>query len=218
MSRELPEGEFNTSTSRAAHSSFAMIQSLSSKMSRLALGCPKLAAPLGPTTVAPAFRSLQKTCLSSLAVAPAPARTIDLHGGADFGATSSLPPLISLGAAEHFAAFVHANRHQKVRPFILKRRREKLRTYRGNERNIRHSPWRLNLVCQFAAGLTVPEALKQLLFCQKVKAPLVAAAIKRTANEASAKDGLQPSQLEVAECFSTHGTHLKRVKIMGRGR
>ena len=165
-----------------------MIQSLSSKMSRLALGRQKLAAPLGPATVAPTFRSLQKTCLSSLAAAPAPARTIDIHGGgADFGATSSLPPLISLGAAEHFAAFVHANRHRKVRPFILKRRREKLRTYRGNERNIRHSPWRMNLVCQFAAGLTVPEALKQLLFCRKVKAPLVAQVIKRTANEANAK-------------------------------
>jgi hypothetical protein len=24
--------------------------------------------------------------------------------------------------------------------------------------------------------------------------------------------------LEVAECFTTHGSHLKRLKIMGRGR
>lgn len=76
----------------------------------------------------------------------------------------------------------------------------------------------MNLVCQFVAGLTVPEALKQLMFCQKVKAPLVAKVVRRTANLANAQDGLQPSQLEVAECFSTPGTHLKRVKIMGRGR
>lgn len=73
-------------------------------------------------------------------------------------------------------------------------------------------------MCQFAAGLTVPEALKQLMFCQKRKAPLVAKVIRRTANLADIRHGLQASQLEVAECFSTHGTHLKRVKIMGRGR
>lgn len=73
-------------------------------------------------------------------------------------------------------------------------------------------------MCQFAAGLTVPEALKQLMFCQKRKAPLVAKVIRRTANLADIRHGLQPSQLEVAECFATHGVHLKRLKIMGRGR
>jgi len=76
----------------------------------------------------------------------------------------------------------------------------------------------MNLVCQFAHGLTVPEALKQLMFCQKIKAPLVAKVIRRTANLADIRDGFQPSQLEVSECFTTHGTHLKRLKIMGRGR
>lgn len=73
-------------------------------------------------------------------------------------------------------------------------------------------------MCQFVAGLTVPEALRQLMFCRKVKAPLLAGVIRRTAIEADEQDGLQPSQLEVAECFSTHGSHLKRLKIMGRGR
>ena len=120
--------------------------------------------------------------------------------------------------AENFSAFVHANRHQKVKPFIIKRRRQLLRTYVGNEKEIRHSPWRMNLVCQLAAGLTVSEALKQLMFCQKRMAPLVAQVIRRTAVEAEEKDGIMPSQLEVAECFTTHGHHLKRLKIMGRGR
>lgn len=55
-------------------------------------------------------------------------------------------------------------------------------------------------------------------FTQKVKAPLVAKVIKRTANLADIRDKLLPSQLEVAECFATHGTHLKRIKFMGRGR
>ncbi len=136
----------------------------------------------------------------------------------DYGATSSLGPLLSQEQAEKFAAFLHANQHQKVKPFIVKRRMGQLRTYVGNERNIRHSPWRMNLVCQFAAGLTVPEALKQLMFCQKVKAPLLAKVIRRTSNLADIRHGLQPSQLEVAECFATHGSHLKRIKIMGRGR
>lgn len=76
----------------------------------------------------------------------------------------------------------------------------------------------MNLVCQFAAGQTVPEALKQLMFTQKMAAPLVAKVIRRTANLADIRHGLQPSQLEVAECFATHGSHLKRIKIMGRGR
>lgn len=174
------------------------------------------ARPLVAAAVGPQFGFVQQMRLSS--AASAPMRTIDIHSRSDYGATASLTPLLSLDAAENFAAFAHANRHQKVKPFILKRRREKMRTYRGNERDIRHSPWRMNLVCQFVAGLTVPEALKQLMFCQKVKAPLVAQVIRRTAEAANMENGLQPSQLEVAECFSTHGVHLKRVKIMGRGR
>ena len=76
----------------------------------------------------------------------------------------------------------------------------------------------MNLVCQFAAGLTVPEAMKQLTFLNKRMAPRVSNVIRRTANLADIRDGLQPSQLEVAECFATQGTHLKRLKIMGRGR
>jgi large subunit ribosomal protein L22 len=146
-----------------------------------------------------------------------PIRRIEASGS-DFGATTTLEAIPSQDKAENFAAYAHANRHQKVKPFIIKRRIKQLRTYEGAEKGIRHSPWRMNLVCQFAAGLTVPEALKQLMFCQKRMAPLVAKVIRDTANEADRRDGLQPSQLEVAECFSTHGSHLKRIKIMGRGR
>lgn len=106
----------------------------------------------------------------------------------------------------------------ELKPRIVKKRLSKLKTYNANEKGIRHSPWRLNLVCQFAAGLPVKDALMQLQFCQKMKAPLVATLIERTARRADIKDGLKLSQLEVAECFATHGSHLKRIKIMGRGR
>jgi large subunit ribosomal protein L22 len=121
-------------------------------------------------------------------------------------------PLKPLG---DFAQTRHA---PKLAPRFKKARIAKLRIAEGKTKNIRHSPWRLNLICQFAAGKTVPEAMIQLKFCEKVKAPLVTTLLQRTVNTARQKYGLLPSQLEVAECFATHGTHLKRVKIMGRGR
>mmetsp|Transcript_20904 Transcript_20904/g.30981 ORF Transcript_20904/g.30981 Transcript_20904/m.30981 type:complete len:292 (-) Transcript_20904:263-1138(-) len=210
-----------------------MAQSLTSRMSRLAISTRNIftasasISKPNPSPILSSSSSLQTplmhtNILRSLSTIPKQqqTRTIDItNNSPDFGATSTLPPLLhSQRDAENFAAFVHANKHHKVKPFILKRRRQHLKSYIGNEKNIRHSPWRMNLVCQFAHGLTVPEALKQLMFCQKVKAPLVAKVIRRTANLADIRDGFQPSQLEVAECFTTHGTHLKRLKIMGRGR
>merc|ERR1712071_508555 len=118
---------------------------------------------------------------------------------------SSLPPFLT-------------HNRVKLKPHVVKKRLSQLKTYIANEKDIRHSPWRLNLVCQFAAGLPVREALVQLQFCQKMMAPLLANVIERTTKSAYHKDMIQMSQLEVAECFATHGTHLKRIKIMGRGR
>eukprot|EP00569_Conticribra_weissflogii_P004493 CAMPEP_0171328764 /NCGR_PEP_ID=MMETSP0878-20121228/839_1 /TAXON_ID=67004 /ORGANISM="Thalassiosira weissflogii, Strain CCMP1336" /LENGTH=304 /DNA_ID=CAMNT_0011828641 /DNA_START=47 /DNA_END=961 /DNA_ORIENTATION=+ len=212
-------------------------QSLTVRMSRLAIRSSVISSTFQPfaqsLTSAAVFKVGPIISPSSFAVgnhvgytlarsftsaANTPLKRRDSKTNVDYGATSSLGTLLSQEQAEKFAAFLHANQHQKVKPFIVKRRMGQLRTYIGNERNIRHSPWRMNLVCQFAAGLTVPEALKQLMFCQKVKAPLVAKVIRRTSNLADIRHGLQPSQLEVAECFATHGSHLKRIKIMGRGR
>jgi len=213
-----------------------MAQALTRRMSRLAIGsrqflstqcawsirAPAASTPSPSPSPLGLFQKfnhpagLQQRCLSSVIRPEFDKKS--LFANNDFGATTAMSPMIPLSAAENFAAFVHANKHQKVKPFILARRRKALRTYVGNEKNIRHSPWRMNLVCQFAAGLTVPEALRQLMFCQKSKAPLVAKVIRRTSNLADIRHGLQPSQLEVAECFATHGSHLKRIKIMGRGR
>jgi len=108
--------------------------------------------------------------------------------------------------------------YRKLKPSIVAKRIAKCRTYIGREKGIRHSPWRMNLVCQFIAGMTVPEALTQLEFLNKRMAPLVKKVVKRTSNLADIRHSLQPSQLEVAECFATKGKHLKRMKIMGRGR
>lgn len=106
----------------------------------------------------------------------------------------------------------------KLAPRFKNSRIAKLRTTEGKIKNIRHSPWRMNLICQFAAGKTAPDALIQLQFCEKSKAPVVTTLLQRTLNSIKQKHGLLPSQVEVAECFATHGTHLKRVKMMGRGR
>jgi large subunit ribosomal protein L22 len=99
--------------------------------------------------------------------------------------------------------------HPKLKPKIVAARLRQMRTYVGQEKNIRHSPWRLNLVCQFVAGLPVSQALTQLQFSKKSKAPLVAKVVQRTANLADIRHGVQLSQLEVAECFATKGTPLK---------
>lgn len=68
------------------------------------------------------------------------------------------------------------------------------------------------------SGLPVPEALKQLEFSDKSRASLVQDVVQKTINRAAIKEGLQPTQLEVAECFATKGTPLKRIKPMARGR
>jgi len=106
----------------------------------------------------------------------------------------------------------------KVKPGIINQRLSKMRTYVGTQKNIRHSPWRLNLICQMIAGLPVPEALRQLQFCDKSFAPTVQQVVQKTVNRADIRDGLQPTQLEVAQCFATRGTPLKRIKPMARGR
>lgn len=136
---------------------------------------------------------------------------------ADVGTSTSGVRMITSPDGRQYAAFT-MTRNPKLKPYIIKRRLGRMRTYIGTEKNIRHSPWRLNLICQFVAGLPIQEALNQLEFSKKSKAPLVQKVLQRTANLADIRDGLQLSQLEIAECFATKGTPLKRIKIMGRGR
>mmetsp|Transcript_16501 Transcript_16501/g.24757 ORF Transcript_16501/g.24757 Transcript_16501/m.24757 type:complete len:299 (+) Transcript_16501:183-1079(+) len=106
----------------------------------------------------------------------------------------------------------------KIKPGIVNRRIANLKNVSAAQKAIRHSPWRLNLICQFVAGQTVNDAMVQLKFVQKVKVPLVTDLIRNAANTMKQKYGLLSSQIEIAECFATHGTHLARVKTMGRGR
>ena len=105
-----------------------------------------------------------------------------------------------------------------LKPHIVKRRLGRMRTYVDAKKSIRHSPWRLNLICQMISGLTVPQAIQQLSFCDKSRAPLVQEFLEKAAKKIDEKDALPLTKLEVAECFVTRGTPLKRIRYMGRGR
>jgi large subunit ribosomal protein L22 len=114
--------------------------------------------------------------------------------------------------------FVETRKLPKLKPSIVQRRLAQCKTYEGRERNIRQSPWKLNRICQLAAGLTLEEALTQLRFCPLKNADLVAKVLRRTSNLADIRDGIQISQLEVAQCFVTKAAMRRRIKYMGRGR
>ena len=105
----------------------------------------------------------------------------------------------------------------KLKPRIVKRRLSRMRTYVGFQKKIRHSEWKANLVCQMVAGLTLDDALLQLAFCPKKFAPYVDELLRSVARKADRLDGLQTSQLEVAECFATKGKSIKKIKYHGKG-
>ncbi|CAM9706706.1 unnamed protein product [Ectocarpus sp. 8 AP-2014] len=85
-------------------------------------------------------------------------------------------------------------------------------------KEIRVSPWNLNLLAKLVRGLPVVEANAQLLFCKKKHTTTVAKAIQNALNLADMRHGLAAEELEVGEIFVTKGKVLKRLRIMGRGR
>jgi hypothetical protein len=126
--------------------------------------------------------------------------------------------LITDALGQQYGVLLDNRKMPKLKPSVVRRRLDRMKTYIGAEKSIRHSSWKINRICQLAAGLTLEEALTQLKFCDKKNADLVAKVLKRTSNLADIRDGLQMSQLEVVECFATKGMMLKRIKPMGRGR
>ena len=119
---------------------------------------------------------------------------------------------------EQYGMVLDTRKLPPLKPSLVQKRLAKCKTYEGREKMIRQSPWKLNRICQLAAGLTLEEALTQLQFCDLKNADLVAKVLKRTSNLADIRDGIQMSQLEVAECFTTKSMMLRRMKPMGRGR
>ena len=132
--------------------------------------------------------------------------------------SAATPTIVTDDFGQQYGMLLDTRKLPKLKPSIVKRRLSKLHSYVGQEKDIRHSPWKLNLVCQLAAGLPLEDALTQLEFCDKKNAELVARVLKRTSNLADIRHGIQISQLEVVECFTTPAMRLKRIKFMGRGR
>jgi Ribosomal protein L22p/L17e len=121
-------------------------------------------------------------------------------------------------SGKNYGVLLDTRNLPKLRPGIIQKRLANCKTYIGRELAIRQSPWKLNRVCQLASGLTLDEAVTQLRFCNIKNADLVAKVLKRTSNLADIRDGLQMSQLEVAECYTNKAMMLKRNMPMGRGR
>ena len=164
-------------------------------------------------TIAPSLQSL----LGPRLCVPASTFSITPMIPDDLKQSGSLPQIFSSDGTE-YGMLLDTRKMPKLKPSIVQKRLAGCKTYEGKEKSIRQSPWKLNRVCQLAAGLTLEEALTQLKFCDIKNADLVAKVLTRTSNLADIKDGLQISQLEVAECFTTKSIMLRRIKPMGRGR
>ena len=71
------------------------------------------------------------------------------------------------------------------------------RTVSATKKNIRVSPWKLNLLAKQVRRMRVQDARLQLKFSVKRKAGLVDDVIRKTANLADIRYNLKPEQLEV---------------------
>ena len=92
------------------------------------------------------------------------------------------------------------------------------RTVSAVQKNIRVSPWKLNLIAAQVRRLRVADARKQMKFSIKRHSTLVDEIIRKTTNLADIRYDLKPPQLEVLKCFVTKATPLKRIKYHARGR
>lgn len=77
------------------------------------------------------------------------------------------------------------------------------RTVQGRQKDIRVSPWKLNLLAAQVRRLRVSDARLQLKFSIKRKADLVSNVIRKTVNLADIRYNLKPEELEVKKCFVT---------------
>ncbi|GMI13611.1 hypothetical protein TrVE_jg2321 [Triparma verrucosa] len=92
------------------------------------------------------------------------------------------------------------------------------KTVQGRQKDIRVSPWKLNLICAQIRTLRVSDARLQLKFSSKRKAPLVSNVIRRTTNLADIRYDLKPESLCVTKAFVTQAKPLKRMKFHARGK
>ncbi|GMI25369.1 hypothetical protein TeGR_g9039 [Tetraparma gracilis] len=200
----------------------AACPSLSSLSSLAVATRPSLASPLlslgrrpaavhGPASILPSFARLFSTASSTASSSASPAAAPPAPPPPPSSAPPPPPP-----EPVRYGKIVKERHNPRPRPPPRERFDHKL-TW-GTQKGIRVSPWKLNLLATQIRGLRVPDALLQLRFSKKGKAPLLRSLVFKTANLADIRHSLHPAQLEVAQCFVTPGTPLKRLTTMARGR
>jgi large subunit ribosomal protein L22 len=85
-------------------------------------------------------------------------------------------------------------------------------------RNLKISPQKLNDFCKIIRGLRLDEAIMQCGVSPKKAARLVRMGLRSAKANAVNNHGLDGEKLSVYEAIVGKGTHLKRIKIHGRGR
>lgn len=85
-------------------------------------------------------------------------------------------------------------------------------------RNLKISPQKLNDFCKIIRGLRFDEAIMQCGVSPKKAARLVKKGLRSAKANAVNNHGLDGNKLSVYEAIVGKGTHLKRIKIHGRGR
>eukprot|EP00043_Microstomoeca_roanoka_P001342 m.32214 g.32214 ORF g.32214 m.32214 type:complete len:210 (-) comp10764_c0_seq1:202-831(-) len=89
----------------------------------------------------------------------------------------------------------------------------------GCRRNIRTSPWKLNLVAKQIRGLSIDDAIAQMTFSKKDAASAVRQVLVLTKNNAKANHGVEdPSNMHVAESYVGKGMYGRGIRRANRGR
>ncbi|EGD72226.1 hypothetical protein PTSG_00247 [Salpingoeca rosetta] len=89
----------------------------------------------------------------------------------------------------------------------------------GCRRNIKTSPWKLNLVAKQIRGLAVDDAIAQMTFSKKDAASHVRQVLEITKNNAKANHGVaNPSNMHVAESWVGKGMYGRGIRRANKGR
>lgn len=99
------------------------------------------------------------------------------------------------------------------------RRSSELLSAVAHSRNVKSSPWKLNMAAKMIRGKTVLQAMVQLGFSPKQHyAPIVQRCLQKAINLAEINHDLLPEQLRVAEVVVNKGRMMKKIRFHAKGR
>lgn len=85
-------------------------------------------------------------------------------------------------------------------------------------KNIKQSPWKVNMLSKLVRGLWVPDALAQLKFSPKHRARDLGQMMNRAVSLANIRHGALPEELLVKEIVVSKGVSKKVPTFMAKGR